>query len=310
MSGISKNTVFIFVLLIQSAYLFGQTNYSWWNHKHDWDGISHWSKYMILSPGYLGPNALPVPDMNTGRLTSDARFELGVEGHYSEGDRTANIYTDLYVPLFSDRVSFQISYRPIEIYKTDTLTRDIRRSREYEPSGFSYGDIYTSTLIQIIRDHTYLPDLTISANIKTASGTNLEGARFTDTPGYWFDATLGKDFRINNSSLEYIRIYGKGGFYVYQTFDDLHFQNDAILYGAGIGFGLENLSIQNQLTGFHGYFNNGDRPVVYRLIIEGNSSSSLTYKVLFQQGLHDYSYTTLRISIMLNLNTIIAKFNP
>jgi hypothetical protein len=289
-------------LLLQIVQLNAQADYTWWNRKHNWDGTTHWTQYMILSPGYLGPNALPVPQMYTGKIPAGHTFEFGPEGHYSHGDRTANLYLEYNFPLFTEKAAINVSYRPLEIYRTDTVTRDARRSREFEPAGTSLGDIYLSTCVQLLKDHASLPDIMLSANIKTASGTNLDGARHTDTPGYWFDATAGKAFSLQHPSIRYLRVFGKAGFYAYQTFEVNHYQNDAFLYGAGLAVGMNRMLIGHQVTGYYGYFNNGDRPLVYRLMAESVNERGFSYRLMFQQGLHDYPFSTLRVSLLLKLD--------
>jgi hypothetical protein len=299
--NVAKKLYLTSLLLVISFILFGQTDYQWWNKKHDYDGSQSWIEYLILSPAYMGPNALPVPEMYSS-IPAGHYVETGTEGHYSKGDQTANLYLGYNFPLFSDRASMQISYRPVEIYRTDTVTRDLRRSRELEPEGYSFGDIYVTTYVQLIRNHDRLPDLMISANIKTASGTNLDGARHTDTPGYWFDATFGKKIIPGGNRISYFQVYGKAGFYSYQTYTKNRYQNDAFLYGAGILTAFRNITIQNQLTGYAGYFQNGDRPLVYRLIIERGTTGRIGFRCMFQQGLHDFSYSTVRCTILFNLN--------
>jgi hypothetical protein len=290
------------VFILSSMPLSGQTDYSWWNEKHNWDGYTNWKHYMVLSSDYMGPNALPVPDMRDATLPGVPYVDIGLEGHFSAGDHTVNAYTECYFPLYTNRAALQISYRPIEYYQTDTLTRDKRISREFDPTGWSSGDVYVHTFVQAIKDHAYLPDILLSANVKTASGANLEGARHTDTPGYWFDASIGKSIKLKNPLLKDLRFYVKGGLYVYQTYNSLHAQNDAFLYGGGLKLSLKQLDIHNQLTGYKGYFNQGDHPVVYRLILEGKNPKRLSYRLVFQQGIHDFAYTSLRLSMRISLN--------
>jgi len=295
--------LFLLFLTIQSLSLQAQVDYQWWNKKHQWDGSTHWTQYMIISPGFLGPNALPVPVLYSARIPDQHHFEFGLENHYSTGDQTINLFAEYNFPLFTDRASFQISYRPIEFYRTDTVTRDSRRSRELEPSGYSLGDLYASTYIQLIRDHSFLPDLMVSANIRTASGTRLEAARHSDTPGYWFDATLGKRIEVKSPIFKSLSFYGKIGFYAFQTFKLNHYQNDAVLYGAGITVDLVKFRVQNQLNGYHGYLDNGDSPLVYRIIFETIEEKKINYRLIFQQGLHDYDYSTFRITAILNIKS-------
>lgn len=298
-----RKTYILLPLLFASSIVSGQTDYNWWNKKHNWDGVTHWTNYIVLSPARLGPNALPVPDFYSGKICSQHRFEAGTEGHYSKGDQTANLYLDYQFPLYSDRATLQVTYRPIEAYQTDTITRDFRRSREEDGAGISYGDVYVSTNIQLIREHEFLPDLMLSANIKTASGSNLDGARHTDTPGYWFDATAGKKLNPGNHLLHSVRIYAKAGFYVYQTYMVNHYQNDAFLYGAGVMLAFRKITVHNQLTGYSGYFKNGDSPLVYRLIVESSNEKKVQYRAMFQQGIRDFNFSTLRISALVNLNS-------
>ncbi len=298
----NSNRIIFFLLSFLSFPLAGQTDYQWWNNKHDIDGSKYWTEYMVLSPKFMGPNALPVPEMFSGRIPTSHHFETGLEGHYSKGDRTANVYLSYNFPLYSDKATLQVNYRPVEIYRTDTMTRDLRRSRELEPEGYSLGDFYISTLVQLIKDHDRLPDLMISANIKTASGNNLYAARHTDTPGYWFDATLGKKINGQGNLIQYHQLFLKAGFYSYQTYSRKHYQNDAFLYGAGMLTALRNINMIYQLTGYAGYFKNGDRPLVFRFIIESRATGKTRFRYMLQQGIHDMNCTTLRCSILFNLN--------
>ena len=74
---------------------FGQQNLSWWNDVHQWDGFTHWSQYMTYSTSYMGPNAIPIPEMKKGFLQNKLRFENGAEGHWSKGDNTYNLFQKL-----------------------------------------------------------------------------------------------------------------------------------------------------------------------------------------------------------------------
>jgi hypothetical protein len=57
--------------------LTAQENFSWWNELHNWDGLSPWEGYLIVSPDFFGPNALPVPKLQNGRIIQSARATLG-----------------------------------------------------------------------------------------------------------------------------------------------------------------------------------------------------------------------------------------
>ena len=287
--------VTIFALLFWSSLLQAQ-DFSWWNRKHNWDGHTNWSDYMIISAAYLGPNALPVPEVREGKLPKERSFELALDGHYSKGDQTGNLFTELFFPLFSDRVGMGINYVPFEIYKTDTLTRDLRRSREYDATGFSYGDVYFSTYIHVVREQNRIPDVMLSVNLKTASGTRFEAARHTDTPGYYFDVSAGKILYTGEGRLNKIRYYAMLGFYVYQTNLENYMQNDAIQYGSGADFTFGKFHMKHEISGYAGYLDNGDRPMVYRMNLSWRCRSALELGLRFQQGFFDFPYTSVRLS--------------
>lgn len=263
---------------------------TWWNETHNWDGVTHWSRYLEVSPGFFGPNSLPVPDVKTGALSNTYRFDLAGEYHHSGGDKTQNLFTQLYIPIATDKVGFNISLVPIEFYDFDMETRDERAARDFDGEGTAGGDFYVSTFIQLLQGHSKLPDLLLTVNLKTASGTNLEAVRFTDTPGYFFDLSFGKQ-------LNSIRWYGMMGLYVWQTYEDLSPQNDAFLFGAGLQWKNQLMSIDTQIGGYLGYKQNRDQPIVARLELNTLRSKTFNYFARLQYGLQDFDYSSIRAGI-------------
>ena len=250
----------LFCFLFPYQLLFAQNDYTWWNEKHDWDGITPWTRYIIIAPAFMGPNALPVPAIKKGVLPDDPAFDLAFESHYSKGDQTQNLFMNLYLPLFSDKAGININLVPIEYYSMDTITRDLRRARDFDGKGISGGDFYIGTCIQLIKDKSRLPDAMISVNLKTASGTNLSAARFTDTPGYFFDLSLSKTFSLSKSWVKSFKPYTMIGFYAWQTNRDDYRQNDAYIYGIGIEADLTKFKVGTCFGGYSGYIDNGDKP--------------------------------------------------
>lgn len=301
-----KKLFLIFSLFLISHSSYSQ-NYDWWNTKHNWDGITHWSEYIIISPAYMGPNAIPVPKLKNGNLQENISFELATEYHHNNGDKTYNLFTELFLPIVKNKVALNINVVPVEYYKLDTITRDKRRSREYNPEGFAGGDFYISTLIQLLTEKNILPDALLSINIKTASGTNLGGARYTESPGYFFDLALGKTIIENRQKLNFIKIYGQLGFYSFQTNKRDYYQNDAFTYGLGLELNFKRFIIKNNFSGYYGYINNGDRPLVYRFIIQNQNSKFVNYKFMLQHGINDFDYTTIRIATTFNLSNLLTK---
>ncbi|CAH1001104.1 hypothetical protein LEM8419_02043 [Neolewinella maritima] len=270
-------------------------DFGWWNTIHQWDGHTPWTDYLTLAPAYLGPNALPVPDIQNGRLDTRPRLRLAGEAHFSDGDGTQNLLLDLSLPLFSDRVAFRLQYVPLEYYRMDVATRDLRAARDFDGRGTASGDVYLSTYVQLLRDHPRWPDVLLTINLRTASGNKLSAARFTDTPGYFFDVSVGKEIPVSETVA--LRPHLMAGFYVWQTFTSNHFQNDALLYGLGADLILAPLTLTGSLGGYWGYLGEGDRPLVCRLDLRTTQPRRINYVLRLQQGLKDFGYSSLRIGL-------------
>jgi hypothetical protein len=270
-------------------------DFGWWNAIHDYDGTSSWRSYLKLSPGFMGPNALPVPEINNGRLTSTTTLTVAAEGHFSRGDDTQNAYLDLQLPLFSDRVSLRAQYVPLEHYHMTTATRDERAARDFDGRGWASGDLYLSTYIQLLRDHARWPDVLLTINLRTATGNKLSAARYTDTPGYFFDVSAGKTHTVAKTGLRSLRPHALLGFYVWQTYYDNHFQNDAFLYGLGVDLTFGGLALTPSLGGYAGYLGEGDKPLVTRLDLRTTNERRLNLALRLQHGLHDFPYTSMRV---------------
>lgn len=295
-----KKKIFICLLLIlPSGFCFSQ-DYSWWYTKYNWPTNRPWVQALTLTPGYMGPNALPVPDINTGLIPEKATVKTGLEVHKSKGDNTENAYTEVYLPLFSKRVGIKLNMNPFEHYKMDTLTRDIRKSRDYDGKGTAVGDVYLGTYIQLLAYDALWPDVAVSFSIKTASGSNLDALRYTDTPGYFMDVSLGKNFHPNGF-IRTIRPYAMAGFYAYQTYHPIFRQNDCILYGAGVNIASRNIELSNAIGGYRGYLKNGDNPTVYRATLTTKFNSAVNFDLRFQQGIGDFKYTSVRLCCLIDL---------
>jgi hypothetical protein len=229
-----KKIIVLVIIASFSTHLVAQEDFAWWNEKHSWDGFRHWTAYTKLTSKYMGPNALPVPDSKKGILPNQTTLKLAGEGHFSDGDNTQNLFSSFYLPMFSERIGLQLEMVPVEFYKMDDKTRDERISREFVSEGRTVGDLYIATFIQLTKDHKKLPDMVLGINFKTASGANLDAARFTNTPGYFFDLSASKEITFNGKRISSIRPHALAGFYVYQTYLENNYQNDAFMYGLGI----------------------------------------------------------------------------
>ncbi len=296
---LSKYYAFILLLLLAKQSSYGQENFDWWNKKHQWDGNSHWTTYMRYSAGYMGPNALPVPQMHDGLLNPQIYVESGAGFHLQPGEFTADGIYRIYFPFAKGATALEINHTPIEYYKTDTVLRDLRRARSRNVEGFATSDINVATYFTLLR-HTRWPDIVIRINLRTASGTRLADARNTDAPGYFFDITAGKTLKNKNgaktTSCQW-RLYSMLGFYSWQTTYATNRQNDALLFGAGTQLKTGKHNVRTEVAGYLGYMQERDDPVVARIIYQyGNQKRLLHLK--YQKGLNDIAHHAVHVSLI------------
>lgn len=296
-----KNSIFAFIICI----FFGNAvilkagdfeDYSWWNKTQNWDGFSSWTSYLKTSAAFFGPNALPIPTLNQAIINQKIIFEFRPEYHWSKGDKTSDVFTSLKLPLAS-RVDFEIFIVPIEYFTLDSVARFERAVRHLNAKGIAGGDFWFGTNFQILRQKNRIPDLIASFYFKTASGTNLDYARFTDAPGYYIMISSGKDLIQNKDKNRNLRLYGQAGFYAYQTWDDLHSQNDCIIFGAGIKYTNMIFIANFEIAGYLGYFEKGDSPVVLKAKII-TKKEKLNLALNLQSGIHDFDYQSIGLSLV------------
>jgi len=299
--------VFIFLLLTlysTKVYSQGQPNWEWWAENVQWDGVTHWSRFIILSPGFMGPNALPVPEMSKGSINNELRLEVGGQTHFSEGDNTQNLITNFKLNLAKEIISIHASYVPIERFDIDDKTRDERRlsGKYYEPEGTTGGDIYFGFEVQILKNKKHLPNVAFRANTKTASGSAIGAARFTDASGYSFDFSFGKELALDKKRGHSVNLYSMVGFYAWQTNGEENRQNDAFLYGIGTDLNISKFVIGTQLAGYSGYVGNRDQPMVYRVNLL-RKGKVFDYRFNYQWGLRDFEYKSITISLIYHLDS-------
>ena len=299
-----KRICFSLLFVFISLSTFGQNDYSWWDVKNNWVRGTHWHEYITIAPGFMGPNALPVPDIKNGLAPKETTLKFALEKHSSDGDETENLFADLYIPLYSKKVGFRIYGVPFEQYKMDTLTRDKRSARDYNGKGNSYGDVYFSTYIQLLEDHKFWPDFLLTLNFKTASGNQLSAARFTDAPAYFFDLSFGKTVAIKHDFFQSIRPHAMLGFFAWQTYEDNRRQNDAPVFGVGIDINTPRVDISNAFGGYDGHNSFGDHALVYRLTVKSKFDSAFNYELRLQNGFADFEYTSFQLGCSINISKI------
>jgi hypothetical protein len=289
--------LFTFCALLVS----GQEDWSWWNNAHGWeDGDPGWRNWMIISPGYFGPNAMPVPDVKRGFNSEKTEIEITASNHFHSDDPTEDISGRLYIPFLNGKIAVEVYGVILEHYAYTEEIRDERFSRDKDGKGTAVGDLYFSTLIQLVKDRQF-PNTLFRFVAKTASGSNLEAARYADTPGYFFDLSFSKDFG-NKENLVF-RPYTMLGFYSWQTNDELNLQNDALLYGIGTDFEKNNWRFVSAWSGYYGYKDNGDRPMQLNFELRKDYEET-AFRIQYQYGLNDWMYKTLRFSFIWKLRGV------
>lgn len=271
----------------------------WWNIIHGWEpGMPGWRNWMHISPGYLGPNALPVPEMKNGVVAPGTNLELGMDFHFRKGDPTQNIFAKYYHSFAENKIAIEFYGVVAEHYAMSDSVRDERIARDYDGKGFAFGDLYFSTLIQLVKDRKF-PDTMLRIAGKTASGNQLQAARFADAPGYFFDFSFSKEYYCKNEKCSF-RPFASLGFYSWQTNDELNLQNDAYMYGLGGELKWSKWTVGNSLSGYSGYKKLRDKPMVYTFDLHRKIKHQ-TIRLQYLYGIRDWTYQTVKLSLILNL---------
>ena len=253
------------------------------------------SKPTGIAPAYFGPNALPIIDMLDGRTSSVLRVELAGEGYigYKEKNRTADLFARVCVPLFTRWANLTVWMPVFGWYD------------QYDGTGKGAGDAYVSADIQILHNEwfkspkaKYIPQMTVRAGIKSASGEQFERRRHFDCPGYFFDLAIGQSIPIKSVEL---RFAGTAGFLCWQT--DNARQNDAVMYGLQAQLKHEYFSLQATWGGYVGWEKHGDAPMSIKARAAGHIKGFEPY-VQYQYGIKDYPFHQIRLGLVYNINIL------
>jgi hypothetical protein len=268
-------------------------NYDWWNELHGWEpGMAGWKRWLIISPGYLGPNALPVPEVKKGYIPTESEISFSASRHFHPGDPTQDISGKLFLPFAEGKIAFEAYGVIVENYAFTEEIRNERFARDEDGKGITQGDLYFSTLIQISRNRAF-PNTVFRFAGRTASGGGYDAARFSDNPGYFFDFSFSKDFELWPRA--FIRPFASAGFYSWQTNNENTLQNDAPLYAAGLEFQNSNWLITGSFSGYSGYMKNKDQPQVGTLSFRHDwERSAASVDILV--GIKHWEYQTIKFT--------------
>lgn len=293
-------TTLLVLLIFMHCRVFSAGGFDWWNQLHGWKpGDPHWRQWMTISPAFLGPNALPVPEIRKGILSPNTEIEMICSNHFLTGDNTQDIAGRFYFPFAQNRIAFEVYAVGLEHYANSMQIRNERFSRDKDGKGYAVGDFYVTTLIQLTKGPR-LPNTLLRFSAKTASG-NLDAARYSDTPGYYFDLSFSKDFKSSSSLI--FRPFAMYGFYCWQTYEMSNPQNDAYLYGIGADAEYSGWLLSGSLSGYSGYKNNGDKPQVANFDCR-KELGKYALRFQYNHGIRDWKYKTIRLSFILKLKSI------
>lgn len=262
-----------------------------------------------IAPAYFGPNAFPVPDMLDGRVQNHLRVEIAGDGYFGfQGDKTADVFARMFIPLFTDRVNLTVWMPMMEWYElTPERIATCRVPDSLAHSGSGAGDAYFSTDIQILRDKKWAPDIALRAACKSASGGQYELARHYDCPGYFMDLSLGKSWYLGERQASdevkavELRVAGSVGFLCWQT--DNGRQNDAVMYGLQLLVKSQYVSLRTTWSGYVGWENDGDKPMIIKGRLSGHAKQFEPY-VEYQYGIKDYPFHHLRVGMAYHINVL------
>ncbi|MBK7306569.1 MAG: hypothetical protein IPI88_05705 [Chitinophagaceae bacterium] len=222
--------ILISLLFIFSALPVKSQTLAQWSQLVNWDGVSHWSRYLRTHPAYQGPNALPVPRVGNGRIDSSFFISAGGSFHFSKGDNTQNYTVYANYCLVKELISMDIYWVPFEYYQLSHAMKEERRIYPqfyYDKKG--EGEIHLNTNIQLLKRWRKYIDLKARIGYRFPTGSGFGAARDIDAPGYYFDISFGKPIR--HSALTWT---GMLGFYSWHIESDKNNQDDAILFGTGL----------------------------------------------------------------------------
>ena len=239
-----------------------------------------------ITPYWFGPNAFPVPYMSDGTVDGDLKLELGFrydDGFLvpSEHDRTWSIPYRVTVPLFSDRVNMSLWGELHEWWHMGPETTAARHLKGIDGKMQNCGEMWLSTDFILLREGTYRPEIILRATLKSAAGWGYFNARYYDSPGYYFDATLAKNFG-------HFRIAASGGFLCWQT--DNGRQNDALMYALGASYNGNTVSARAEIGGYHGHEHFHDAPLTVRARINFRLGQFEPF-IRYEYGLRDYPFS-------------------
>ena len=257
------------------------------------------------SPAYFGANANPVPEFTDASIPTKTTINISGSSYFGFGDNTCNANFKIEIPLLSERVSLKIWSAVFENYRVTQTVYEERQMEGGSLQGTANGDIYVQTRMLITKEKNYVPAIILNSTLKSASGTNFAQRRYFDTPGYYFDVEIGKSFHTQSKIISEIRTVANLGFLCWETTNST--QNDAPIYGGKMILSNKLFDFENTLSGYYGWMNNGDAPLVYgsKLIFK---RSNINFFAQYQYGINDFPYHHIQAGVAFSSAKLTPKY--
>ena len=277
-------------------------NLAWWDQLHDYPNAAgpDRSRYVSISPGYMGPNALRVPVFTNAIIDNELWSETSFEYHSGNGDETINLWSYFNIPLAKDKAVLYVATVTAEAWRVTEEIRNERRMQNQNGRGWNFGDTEFGVLLRLMNEEkTRGPNISFRAHSKTTTGGNITNARTTDASMFFWEATVSKTLSKTESSSFLIK--GMLGFYTWQTNKNGlpngsdQFQNDAGLYGIGMEWVKGKFKWGSDVSGYHGYIMNRDYPTFWRNQFSYRLSEHVALHVNANFGLKTWDWNTFTI---------------
>lgn len=263
----------------------------------------HPNKKIIIAPGLLGPNALPVQRIRNGLVGTDFELRINQSSHFMKGDNTFNIDGYLLAPVVRNFMALETQWYFLEMYRSSNAIRDWRRlEARDEGTRVVLGDLNFSFLMQFVRNHKWLPDVMGVIGHKSTLGA-VEDGHFTNTPALWASLSMGKDL-VQSDNFRF-RMNGLIGFYVYHGNREKITQNEGPVMGLETQLNYKSFELGSSLSAYTGWEAVGHDDPVYWITRLQKHNRRIDWHLEYQTGLRDYPYETFRIGFTWHLPSFI-----
>ena len=281
----------ISIFFTSITHLAFSQDHDWWAKNVQWDNQSSWTTYINFKPRYLGPNALPIPELSGGEVPSKSSLSIQSQSHFMKGDHTYNTLMKGLYEVMPGRIALEIMWIPVEY---SVVSHKLKTERNvfwrFYNNRWASGDVFLQTYLQLLKSEGRQMGLMLRIGHRLPSSTMLGAARFTDAPGYYFD--LSSALQLPNR----FKLLTMAGFYVWQTNSVDYYQNDAFLFGLGLVRSFGAFNLEANFRGYLGYLGRGDDPLAAALT-STYTHGKWQWRLGFQQGFLDLRYTTINFGI-------------